>query len=110
MIKGQALADFIAQFTYSNAVEVTGMTNDAEAVKAAWVGGREDSVPIKGDAEQWTLYIDDTSNDNGSGVGMLLISPEGHKIHCAIRFEFKASNNEIEYEALIGGLHLVHEL
>ena len=40
----------------------------------------------------------------------MLISLEGHKIHCAIRFGFKASNNEAEYEALIVGLHLAREL
>ena len=37
---------------------------------------------------------------------MMLISPEGHKIHCAIRFGFKASN----YEALTVGLCLAREL
>ena len=36
------------------------------------------------DAEQWTLYIDDASNENGSGSGMMLISPEGHKIYCVL--------------------------
>ena len=36
--------------------------------------------------------------------------PEGHKIHYAIRFGFKASNNEAEYEALIAGLRFVCEL
>ena len=41
---------------------------------------------------------------------MMLICPEGHKIHCAIRFGFMVSNNEAEYEALIMGLCLVHEL
>ena len=45
---------------------------------------------------------------------MILISPEGYKIHCAIRFGFKALNNEAEYEAeykaLIAGLCLIHEL
>ena len=41
---------------------------------------------------------------------MMLISPEGHKIHCAICFRFKASNNEAEYEALIAGLRPVCEL
>ena len=41
---------------------------------------------------------------------MMLISPEGHKIHCAIRFGFKASNNEAKYETLIVGLHLAREL
>ena len=41
---------------------------------------------------------------------MMLISLEGYKIHCVIRFGFKASNNKAEYEALIVGLHLAHEL
>ena len=41
---------------------------------------------------------------------MMLISPEGHKIHYAICFGFKASNNEAEYEALIAGLRLSREL
>ena len=41
---------------------------------------------------------------------MMLSSPEGHKIHCAIRCEFKASNNEVEYEALIASLGLAREL
>ena len=50
-IKGQALADFIVEFTYSNAIEVTGMANGTEAVKAT--GGREKeiSISIKEDAE-----------------------------------------------------------
>ena len=43
-IKGQALADFIAEFTYSNVAEVTGTANSVEAAKAAGVGGKEDSV------------------------------------------------------------------
>ena len=39
----------------------------------------------------------------------MLISPEGHNIHYAIRFGFKASNNEAEYEALIASLCLARE-
>ena len=41
---------------------------------------------------------------------MMLISPEGHKIHYAISFRFKVSNNEAEYEALIASLYLAREL
>ena len=41
---------------------------------------------------------------------MMLISLEGHKIHCALCFRFQASNNEAEYEALIVGLRLAREL
>ena len=52
--------------------------------------------------------MDDTSNDTGSDI--MLISPKGHKIHCALRFRFKASNNEAEYKALIEGLRLAKKL
>ena len=105
-IKGQALAEF----TYFNVAEVTGMTNSVEATKAAGVREKENSVPTEGDAEQWTLYVDDSSNDTRLGAGMMLISFEGHKIHCAICFGFKVLNNEAEYEALIAGLRLACEL
>ena len=60
---------------------------------------KENYVPIEGDVEQWTLYVDDASNDTRFGASMMLISPEGHKIHYIIRFGFKASNNEAEHEA-----------
>ena len=49
----------------------------------------------------WGLYVDGSSNEGGSGAGLILVSPEGHRMHCALRFGFKASNNEVEYEALI---------
>ena len=54
--------------------------------------------------------MDSASNDTGSRAGMMLISPNGHKIHCAIYFGFKALNNKAEYEALIAGLRLTREL
>ena len=41
---------------------------------------------------------------------MILVSPEGHRMHCALRFGFKASNNEAEYEALIARLNLAKEM
>ena len=99
VIKGQALANFIAEFTYSDVVKVTRMTNRVEAAKVAEVRGRDDSVPTKRDTEQWILYVDNASNDTGFGAGMMLISPEGHQIHYAICFRFKASNNEAKYLA-----------
>ena len=109
-IKGQILLDFIAEFTYSNTAEVTRMTNIIEIVKATWVREKENSVPTEGDAEQWTLYMDNASNDTGSGAGMMLICLEGHKIHYSVSFGFKELNNKAEYEALIAGMRLVLEL
>ena len=50
--------------------------------------------------------MDGSSNEGGSRADLILISPEGHRMHSALRFGFHASNNEAEYEALIAGLHL----
>ncbi|XP_024026071.1 uncharacterized protein K02A2.6-like [Morus notabilis] len=59
---------------------------------------------------KWKLYVDGASSENGSGAGVLLISPECHKITSAVRFKFKASNKDAEYEALIAGLRLASHL
>ena len=40
----------------------------------------------------------------------MLVSLENHRISSALRFTFKASNNEAEYEALLAGLRLAKEL
>ena len=56
------------------------------------------------------LYVDGSSSDNRVGVGVLLISLKKHKIPYALRFGFKVTNNEAEYEALLAGLCLVREV
>ncbi|GAA0175952.1 hypothetical protein LIER_29034 [Lithospermum erythrorhizon] len=58
----------------------------------------------------WLLYVDGASNPGGSGAGILLWSPEGHKIKYTLRFAFTATNNEAEYEALANGLSLANPL
>ena len=40
----------------------------------------------------------------------MLISPKGYRIFCALRFDFRATNNEAEYEALLVGLFLAKEV
>ena len=54
--------------------------------------------------------MDNASNDTRSRAGIMLISHEGHKIHCALRFGFKASNNEVDYGALIARVRLAKEV
>ena len=109
-IKGQALADFIAEFTYANTAKLAGTANIVEAAKVVEAQGEKNFVLVKWDAEQWTLYMDEIFNDTGSKAGIMLIIPEWHKIHCALRFEFKASNKKTECEALNAGLRLAKEL
>ena len=106
VIKGQPLTEF----TYGDTTEVAGTTDIVEAAKVVEAQGEKNFALSKRDTEQWTLYMDGVSNDIGSGAGMMLISPKGHKIHCALHFRLRASNNEVEYEALIVGLGLAKEL
>ena len=61
-------------------------------------------------AHPWIFYVVGVPNENGSGAGMMLICPKGHKIHYALRFRFPPSNNQAEHEALIAGLCLAREL
>ncbi|XP_019160670.1 PREDICTED: uncharacterized protein LOC109157216 [Ipomoea nil] len=83
-IKGQALADFIVECT---AREATEQVRDE-------------------DEEWWTLSTDGSSSTKSCGGGVVLITPEGFRAYYALRFAFKLSNNEAEYEALLGGLRL----
>ncbi|XP_022154603.1 uncharacterized protein LOC111021825 [Momordica charantia] len=50
--------------------------------------------------DQWTLYVDGSSNEKDCGAGMLLLGRCGLRFEYALRFDFRASNNE----ALINGL------
>ena len=75
-IKGQALVDFIAEFTY----DVNLPTEEVEK-------------PALDLSRLWKLYVDDSSNESGAGAGLMLFSLEGHNIYCALRFGFLTSNN-----------------
>ncbi|XP_057250131.1 uncharacterized protein LOC130591205 [Beta vulgaris subsp. vulgaris] len=78
-IKAQALADFIVETTYSEPAESAG---------------------------RWKVEVDGSAAQSGAGAGVVMTSPEGEIFEHAIRFGFKASNNEAEYEAALAGLSL----
>nr|GEZ01777.1 RVT_3 domain-containing protein [Tanacetum cinerariifolium]GEZ02230.1 RVT_3 domain-containing protein [Tanacetum cinerariifolium] len=50
--------------------------------------------------------MDGSSCVDGSGAGLILTNPDGVEFTYALRFQFLASNNEAEYEALIAGLRI----
>ncbi|KAK6139045.1 hypothetical protein DH2020_027212 [Rehmannia glutinosa] len=67
-IKGQALADFVAEFTPSIQLEVM-----------------ED--------QEWKLFVDGSSTAGRAGGGIVIIDPN-EKCYCsAVRFQFPATNN-----------------
>nr|XP_027120487.1 uncharacterized protein LOC113737455 [Coffea arabica] len=91
-IKAQALADFLAELTFTEGRESTFALTEV-------------STP-----HLWMLYVDGSSNGDGSGAGLLLEGPQGEVCSYALRFDFPATNNEAEYEALIAGLQLARRL
>jgi hypothetical protein len=58
----------------------------------------------------WILWVDGANNVNGGGAGIMLESPEDLTIEQSLKFEFKASNNQSKYKALIAGLRLALDL
>ncbi|KAI5354401.1 hypothetical protein L3X38_007296 [Prunus dulcis] len=102
--KGQAIADFISELTPSTAqstpeaVIETGLSIDLDAECF------DTSTPV------WGLHVDGSANQQGCGAGLVLTTPEGLKIEYALRFNFRTSNNEAEYEALLAGLRLAKSM
>ncbi|KAL0412088.1 UNVERIFIED_CONTAM: hypothetical protein Slati_3798500 [Sesamum latifolium] len=76
-IKAQALAEFVNEATF---------TEENEG--------------------NWLLHVDGSSTLAGSGAGIVLTSPEGDELEYNLHFDFKASNNEAEYETLIAGIRI----
>jgi ribonuclease HI len=56
------------------------------------------------------MYFDGSYTPKGAGVGVMLIPPECDVLKYAIRLEFAATNNIVEYEGLVNGLRLDKDL
>ena len=62
------------------------------------------------DPSFWKVYIDGAANQRGSGVGLVLISPEKITIEKSLRLGFLAINNKAEYKALLVGITMVQKI
>ena len=54
--------------------------------------------------------MDGATNQKGSGVGLVLISLEKLVVEKSLRLGFLATNNEVEYEALLEGMSIVQRM
>ena len=52
--------------------------------------------------------MDGSSTKDGSGANLIIEGPTGARYEHALKFMFKASNNEAEYEALVAGMKLCY--
>ncbi|XP_071689188.1 uncharacterized protein [Rutidosis leptorrhynchoides] len=60
--------------------------------------------------ELWELYTDGVASSEGAGAGLILTGPHQEEHTYALRFNFKVTNNEAEYEALLAGMRIAREL
>ena len=100
-VKGQVLADLVAEFAEPS-VEIVTEKEDMDGKSVGIISARE--------ILRWKVYVDDAANQRGSGIGLVLISPEGIAIEKSLRLGFLATNNEAEYEALLQGMMMVRKL
>jgi len=56
------------------------------------------------------MFFDKSLNINGTGAGILFISPNKDKLCYVLRILFPASNNVTEYEACLHGIRLAVKL
>lgn len=63
----------------------------------------------EGVEEPWKVYVDGAANKERSGIGVVLIPPVREKLKLAVKLDFRVSNNEVEYEAVVVGLRAAKE-
>ncbi|GKA90569.1 reverse transcriptase domain-containing protein, partial [Tanacetum coccineum] len=90
-VKGQILADFIVERPEDDPQDT--LMEDEEALPNPWI-----------------LFTDGSSCIDGSEVGLIITNPKGVEFTYALRFRFDATNNEVEYEALIAGLQIAEQM
>ena len=100
-IKGQVLADLVAEFTEPKIEELSSVGNMDEKLVGTISQYR---LPT------WEVYVDGASNQKGSGVGLILMSLEKVVIEKSLRLDFSATNNEAEYEVLLVGMTMVQRI
>ena len=58
----------------------------------------------------WEVYVDEASNQKGSGIGLVLTSPEKVIIEKSLRLDFSATNNEAKSKTLLLGMAMVQRM
>ncbi|PKI66962.1 hypothetical protein CRG98_012627 [Punica granatum] len=93
-VKGQAIADHLAEFPIKDNTPINPDFPD------------ERILQVEGEEEKpgWKMYFDGAINSARSGIGTVLISPDGRYYPVAAKIDFPCTNNVAEYEACIIGL------
>ena len=100
-VKGQVLADLVVKFAKGSA------ENESNE---HCMGEKSIGLIAAQEPMQWKVYVDGAANQKGSGVGLVLISPEKLVVEKSLRLGFSATNNEAEYEVLLEGMSMVQRM
>ena len=100
-VKEQVLADLVAEFTEP---EIEELPTDGN-MNEKFVGTISQYCLLT-----WEVHVDGASNQKGSRVGLVLMSPKKVVIEKSLRLDFSAMNNEAEYEALLEGMAMVKRM
>jgi hypothetical protein len=57
----------------------------------------------------WAMYFDGSTCEDGCGIGVLLVLPQGVMYSFSVRLSAPCTNNLVEYEAVRGGMELLLE-
>ena len=87
-VKGQVLADFVAEFSLKNDMEMVCQVEN----------------------RSWRVFVDGASSAMGADAEIVIITSEGIRLEHSFRLGFKASNNEAKYEAFIAELKTALDL
>ena len=106
-IKGQAVADFLAEHPDPRAVKVYEDLPDEVAEVCLTQTSFESQV--------WQLFFDGASRTSPkghivAGVGVVLVSPQNYVIPRAVSLTEPCSNNVAEYNALLIGMQFADEI
>ena len=58
----------------------------------------------------WKVFVNGAANHRGSGVELVMISPERITIEKSLRLGSSVTNNEAEYEALLVGMTMIQKM
>ena len=100
-VKGQFLTNLVAEFTEPEIEELPSNRNMDEKLVGTI---SQYCLPT------WEVHVNGASNQKGSGVGLVLMSPEKVVIEKSLRLCFSATNNEAKYEALLEGMAMVQRM
>ena len=100
-VKGQVLANLMGEFIEP---EIEALPSDGN------MDGKLVGTISQYFLPTWEVHVDGASNQKGSGVGLVPMSPEKVVIEKSLRLDFLATNNEAEYETLLAGMAMVQRM